>query len=62
LEFGLFVGDVISGVGFRPLWLRLPSFGPQLLDGKFMLKTKVQSESFELLVSFLTFLVQRLQS
>jgi len=28
LDLGLFVGDVISGVGFRPFWLRLPALGP----------------------------------
>jgi len=28
------MGDVISGVGFQPFWLRLPSPGGyQLLDG-----------------------------
>jgi len=25
---GVFADDVISGVGFRPIWLRLPCPGP----------------------------------
>jgi len=25
LNFELFAGDIISGVGFRPFWLKLPS-------------------------------------
>jgi len=33
-----FVGYVISGIGFRPFWLKLPGPGPQLLDGIFWLK------------------------
>jgi len=29
------VGDVASGVGFRPFWLMLPGPGPQQLKGIF---------------------------
>jgi len=36
LDLGFFVNDVISGVGFRPFWLRLPGPEPQLLDGIFL--------------------------
>jgi len=62
----LFVTDVISGIGFRfrPFWLRLPSPGRQPLDGIFRLKllqeSRLQSESFELFIGFLAFLVQNL--
>jgi len=45
------VSDVISGVGFRPFWLRLPGPGPKPLDGsillKFLLETRLESEYFE---------------
>jgi len=34
-KFLFFVGDVISGVGFWPFWLRLPGPGHQSLDGIF---------------------------
>jgi len=35
LDLGFFVGDVISGIGFRPFWLRLPALGPNQLDDIF---------------------------
>jgi len=38
LDFGLFVGDAIHGVGFRPFWHRLLGPGCQLLEGIFWLK------------------------
>jgi len=38
LDSSFFVGAVIDGVGFRPLWLRLPGAGPYSLDGIFWLK------------------------
>ena len=57
------MSDVISGVGFqRPFWPRLPWLQP--LDGslllKFSVKTRLKSESFEPLIDFLGFLVQKL--
>jgi len=36
--FQVFVGDIKSEVGFRPLFLRLPGPGPQPLDGIFRLE------------------------
>ena len=61
-----FVADAISGLGFRPFWLRLPCSGPQLLEGslwlKFLLATRSESESFQPLIGFLAFLVQMLWS
>jgi len=35
LDFKFFVGDIISGVIFRPFWPRLPGPGRQLLEGIF---------------------------
>jgi len=35
LDLGFFADDIISGVGFRPFWLRLLGPEPQLLDGSF---------------------------
>jgi len=32
------VGDIRTGAGFRPLWLRLPRPGCQLQEGNFWLK------------------------
>jgi len=47
---------------FRPLWPTLP--GPQLLDGrillKFLLEIRLQSESFDTLGDLLGFQVQKL--
>jgi len=37
-DFGFFVGDIMSGVGFRTFWLRLPSFRCQPEEGIFWLK------------------------
>ena len=63
-RFWIFVGDIISGIGFRPFCLRLP--GPQPLDGifwpKFLLETRLESESFEPLIGFLVFLLQKFWS
>jgi len=57
--FDFFVGDVISGIGFRPFWLRLPGSGIQPLNRslwKFLLETWLESKSFEPLIDFLAFL------
>jgi len=35
LDFEFFVGDIISGVGFKPFWLRLPGLGCQPPGGIF---------------------------
>jgi len=57
-----FVGDVISGMGFWPFWLRLPGPGPSCQMGiislKILLETRRTSRSFEPLIGFLAFLVQ----
>jgi len=54
---GFFVGDTISGVGFKPFWLRLPGPGPQLQEEnislKFSVVTRLKSKSFEPLNSSL---------
>jgi len=58
------VGDVITRVGFKPFWPREPDPGPQPQEGsisfKFSVETKLKSESFEPLIGFLAFLVQKL--
>ena len=47
-----FVSDVISG-GLRPPWPTSPGPGPKVLDAsillKFLLETRLQSESFDTL-------------
>jgi len=58
--FRVFVSDVIGGIGFWPLWLRWPGPRPQLLDGTISLKFLLETESFEPLIDFVAFLVQRL--
>jgi len=49
---------------FRPPWPALPGPGRQLLDGsislKFLLETRLQSESFDTLDDLLRFRVQKL--
>ena len=64
--FCFFVGDVISGIGFKTSWLTLPGPGPQPLDIifllNFILETRLESESFEPLIGFLAFLVHKLWS
>jgi len=52
------VGDVISGVGLRPFWFRLPGPGPNLLWNfclKFLLETRLEFRTYEPSVDFLTF-------
>jgi len=57
------MGNVISGVGFRLFRPRLPGPGHQPLDGifclKFLLETRLQSESFEPSIGFLVCLVEK---
>ena len=59
--FGLSVSDVISGGAFRPPWPTLPGPGHQPLGGnislKFLLETRLQSESFDTLDDLLGFRV-----
>jgi len=59
--FAFFVGDFISGVGFKPFWPRLPGPGPQPQDGCFLFKLSVESrlKSSEPLIDFLACLVQK---
>jgi len=59
-----FVSDVISQVGFWAIfahvtWPRAQLLG-QSISLKFSLETRLESESFELLINFLAFLVQKL--
>jgi len=58
-----FVSDVISEVGFWPFWLMLPGLGPEPLDRCISLKYSLQStlefQSFEPLINFLAFRVQK---
>jgi len=53
--FGFFVSDVVSGLGFWSLWLRLPGLGHKLLDRsillQFLLEIRLKSESFQPLTS-----------
>jgi len=62
----IFVGDIISRVGFWPFWFQVtwPWSQPlhEFFDHKFLLETRLQSESFEPLVAILAFLVQKLWS
>jgi len=55
------VSDVISEVVFGPFWLMLP--GPTARPKYFAevsLETRLESESFDPLIDFLAFLVQKL--
>jgi len=58
------VSDIISGGLFRPPWPTLPGPGRQPLGGsillKFLLETRLQSESFDTLDNLLGFRVQKL--
>jgi len=58
------VSDVISEVVLGSFWLKLPGLWPQPLGPsvslKFSLETRLKSESFEPLIDFLAFLVQKL--
>ena len=58
-RFRFFVSDIIRGVGFWPFWLGLPGTGPKPLNGsislKFVLGTRLESESLERLIDFLGF-------
>ena len=55
------MSDVISEVVFGSVWLMLPGLrlGQSILL-KFSLETRLESESFEPLIDFLAFLVQKL--
>ena len=57
------MSDIISGA-FRPPWPTLPGPGLKPLDGiislKFLLETRLQSESFDTLDDLLGFWVQKL--
>jgi len=59
-----FLSDIIRSVGFRFGWLKLFGPRPKLLDGsislKFSLETRPESNSFETLIGFLRFQVQKL--
>jgi len=58
------VTDVISEVVLGSFWVRFPGVGPhrlgQSVSLKFSLETRLESESFEPLIDFLAFLVQKL--
>jgi len=59
-----FLGDVVSGIGFWPFWIRLLGPGPKLLHGsislRILLETRLESKFFEPLIDFLGFWVQKL--
>jgi len=61
---GYFGIDIISEVVFGSFWLMLPGLGPpplyQRVSLKFSLETTLESWSFEPLIKFLAFLVQKL--
>jgi len=55
------VTDLISEVVLGSFWLMLPGLRPnQSVSLKFSLETRLDSESFELSIDFLAFLVQNL--
>jgi len=60
------VTDVKSEVVLGSFWLMLPGLGRQPLGQsvllKFSLETRLESESFEPLIDFLAFLVEKLLS
>ena len=56
---GFFVTDDTSEVVLGSFWLMLPGLG-QSVSLKFSLETRLVSESFEPLIDFLAFLVQKL--
>jgi len=62
LGFKFFVSDIISGVGFRLLWLRLPDPGPnhkrEVFHSSFYWKPG--QNLLSLLIGFLAFKVQKL--
>ena len=62
--FGFFVSDIISGGHLGPPWPTLLGHGRQPLGGsislKFLLETRLQSESFDTLDDLLGFRVQKL--
>ena len=56
------MGDIVSGTGFWPFWLRLPGPGPTARWKYFaqvFIGTRLKSESSEALIRFLAFLVQK---
>jgi len=61
--FHFFVSDIVSGEGFWKFWIRLLSPGPKPVDGsfliKFLLETRLESESFEPFIDFLGFWDQK---
>jgi len=53
----------LSKVAFGPFWLMLPGLGPNRqpsISLKFLLEAGLELESFEPLIDFLEFLVQKL--
>jgi len=57
------VSDIISKVVFGQFCLLVPDLGPttrQKFLLKFLLETRLKSASFETLINFLAFLVQKL--
>jgi len=63
LGLGLFVGEVKIGEGFAHFWLKSPGPGAYLTSHvwlKFLLKTRIKSESLKPLIGFLAFLKPKL--
>ena len=57
------MSDIITEIGFWPFWLMLLGLGPNARWKYFaevLLETRLESESFEPLIDFLAFLVQKL--
>ena len=52
------MSDVVTEVVFGPFWLMLPGLGPTARPKYFA--ARLESESFEPLIDFLAFLVQKL--
>jgi len=66
IGFGFIVSDTMTRVGYWPLYLRLFAPGPKPLDGnislKFVLENRLEHESFQPLIDFLGFWIQKLWS
>ena len=54
------MSDVISEVVFGSFWFMLLGLAPNLYPKYFALETRLESKSFEPLIDFLAFLVQKL--
>jgi len=64
LGFRFLVGDTINGIGLGLFGWGYWALGPQLQDGSillnFLVETRLKSKSFEPLIDFQMFLLQKL--